>query len=141
MVYLVGHPSTNNYDPFILTIPQGNYTGSGLASTIQELLNGFAVPFGFEVVYHTARGTISIEAKSEGMDSLNEFIAPSGFVIMTWMSNYSGENPWKDREGNVQAVEINNIKYINGVLRNTEMVHVSTLNEYYRKYETVFLIY
>ena len=36
---------------------------------IKDLLNGFAVTFNFEVIYHAARGTIIIEAKSEGMSS------------------------------------------------------------------------
>ena len=38
-----------NYDPCVLTLPGGNYTGAKLAIAIQELLNGFAVTFGFEV--------------------------------------------------------------------------------------------
>ena len=62
-----------NYDPYVLTLPEGNYTGANLATAIQELLNGFAVTFGFEVLYHPARGTITIEAKPEGMDSQNKF--------------------------------------------------------------------
>ena len=50
-----------NYSPHVLTLPEGNYTGPQMASAIQELLNGFAVAFGFEVIYHSARGTITIE--------------------------------------------------------------------------------
>ena len=61
------------YDVFVLTVPEGNYTGANLASGIQYLLNGFAVTFGFEVLYHLARGTITIETKSEGMDSHSKF--------------------------------------------------------------------
>ena len=45
----------------------------------------FAVTFDFEVVYHAARGTISIEAKPEGMDSHDKFHIPSDFGICTGM--------------------------------------------------------
>ena len=38
-----------NYDPYVLTLPEGNYDGANLATGIQDLLNGFAATFGFEV--------------------------------------------------------------------------------------------
>ena len=64
MMYLAGggYEMTEeyNYDPFVLTLPEGNYTGPQMAAAIQELLNGFNVTFGFEVLYHSARGTITI---------------------------------------------------------------------------------
>ena len=75
-----------------------------MATAIQDLLNGFAVTFGFEVLYHPARGTITIETKSEGMDSHNKLYIPSDFGIMTWMSSTDSDYPWKDSEGNVQSV-------------------------------------
>ena len=88
-------------------VPEGNYIESNLASAIKELLNGFAVTFGFDVVYHAARGTISIDAKPEGMDSHNQFYIPSDFGIMTWEgSNSYAENPWGNSEGFVQTIEI-----------------------------------
>ena len=66
MMYLAGggYEMTEeyNYDPFVLELPQGNYTGPQMAAAIQELLNGFNVTFDFEVLYHPARGTITIEA-------------------------------------------------------------------------------
>ena len=74
MEYLNGSEMAYNWDPFVLTLPEGNYTGANLATAIQDLLNGFAVTFDFEVIYHPARGTITIEAKSEGMDSHNKFL-------------------------------------------------------------------
>ena len=50
MEYLIGGGAdmtvAYNYDPFVLTLPEGNYTGANLAPGIQELLNGFAVTFG-----------------------------------------------------------------------------------------------
>ena len=69
MGYLVHTSFANRWDPCILTLPEGNYTGSNRASAIQGLLNGFAVTFDVDVVSNITRGTISIETKSEGMDS------------------------------------------------------------------------
>ena len=34
-----------NYNPHILILPEGNYTGPQMAAAIQELLNGFAVTY------------------------------------------------------------------------------------------------
>ena len=89
MGYLIGGGTDTavgyNYGPHVLTSPGGNYTGANGAIDIQELLNGFAVTFDFEVLNHPARGTIPIEANSEGMDSHNKFYVPSDFGIMTWM--------------------------------------------------------
>lgn len=128
-----------NYDPYVLTLPGGNYTGANLASGIQELLNGFAVTFGFEVLYLPARGAITIEAKPEGMYSHNKFYIPSDFGIMAWMSSTDGDYPWKDSQGNITTVEICNLKPINGVLRNSDMITVNLESEYYRTYESGFI--
>ena len=65
-----------NYDAFVLSVPGGSYTGASLASGIQDLLNGFAVTFGFEVLYHPARGTITIETKSGGWVLIASSIYP-----------------------------------------------------------------
>ena len=71
MMYLAGggYDITEgyNYDPHVLTLPEGNYTGPRMAAAIQELLNGFNVTFDFGVLYQPARGTITIEAKSGNM--------------------------------------------------------------------------
>ena len=128
-----------NYNPYVLTLPEGNYTGPQMAAAIQELLNGFAVTFDFEVLYHSARGTITIEAKSEGMDEHNKFYIPSDFGIMTWMSSTDSDYPWKDRQGFVTTVDNNNLHSINGVLRNSDMIAVSLESEYYRSYESGFI--
>ena len=72
MEYLIGGGTDMavgyNYDPYVSTLPEG-ITHMNLASGIQDLLDGFAVTFGFEVLYLPARGAITIEAKSEGMGS------------------------------------------------------------------------
>ena len=96
-----------------------------MATAIQDLLNGVAVTFGFEVLYHPARGTITIEAKSEGMCSHKELYIPSDFGIVAWMSSTDSDYPWKDSEGNIQTVKHNNLKNINGVLRNTDMITIN----------------
>ena len=45
MEYLDGQECAYRWDPFMLTLPEGNYTGANPASGIQELLNGFAATF------------------------------------------------------------------------------------------------
>ena len=106
MMYLAGGgygiTEEYNYNPYVLTLPEGNYTGPQLAAAIQELLNGFAVTFGFEVAYQPARGSITIEARPEGMDSHNKFHIPSDLGIMTWMSSTDSDYPWRDRQGFLQ---------------------------------------
>ena len=127
------------YSPHVLTLPEGNYTGPQMAPAIQELLNGVAVTFGFEVLYHSARGTITIESKSEGMDEHNKFYIPSDFGIMTWMSSTNSDYPWQNRLGLITTVGNNNLQSINGVLRNSNSITVNLKSEYYRSYESGFI--
>ena len=110
-----------------------------MAAAIQELLNGFVVTFDFEVVYHPARGTITIEAKSEGMDEHNKFHIPGEFEIATWMSSTDSDYPWQDRQGIITSVDNNNIQSINGVLRNSNAIAVNLESDYYRSYESGFI--
>ena len=110
-----------------------------MASGIQDLLNGFAVTFGFEVLYHPARGTITIEAKYEGMGSHNKFCIPSDFGIMTRMGSTDSDYPWGDSQGNVRPVELNSLKSVSGVLRNSDMIAINLEPEYYRSYERGFI--
>ena len=122
MMYLAGGgydiTEEYNYNPYVLTLPEGNYTGPQMASAIQALVNGFNLTFGFEVLYHSARGSITIEAKPEYMDSHGKFYIPSDFGIMTWPSN---THPWTDIQGFVTPIDPNNLNSINGVLRNSAM--------------------
>ena len=143
MLYLAcgGYDITEeyNYNPHVFTLPEGSYTGPQMASAIQELLNGFNVTFDFEVLYHPARGTITIEAKSEGMDEHDKFYMPSDFGIMAWMSSTNGDYPWKDRQGFATTVDNNNLHSVNGVLRNSDMITISLESEHYRSYESGFI--
>ena len=59
--------------------------------------------------------------------------------MMTWMSSTDYDYPWKDSEGHVQTVEINNLELINGVLRNSWMITVNLEPECYRSYESGFI--
>ena len=113
-----------NYNPYVLTLPEGNYTGPQMAAAIQDLLNGLAITLDFEVVYQLARGNTTIESKSEGMDEHNEFYIPSGFGIVTWMSGTDNDYPWTDWQGFVTTVDSNNLRSIHGVLRNSNAINV-----------------
>ena len=122
----------------MLTIPEGNYTGVTLSSTIQELLD-FAISFEFEVVYNAAKGSITIKSNYDGMTE-KPFIIPTDFEIMAW-ANVGADYPWVNREGTIQSVDVNNIQFINGVLRNSdnEFVPLNLQSEFYRTYESGFL--
>ena len=91
------------------------------------------------MLYQPARGTITIEAKSENIAEHDKFYIPSDFGIMTWMSSTNGNYPWRDRQGFVTTVDNNNLHSINGVLRNSDMIAVSLESEYYRTYESGFI--
>ena len=92
-----------------------------------------------EVLYHPARGTITIEAKPAGMDSHNKFYIPNDFGIMTWMSSTDYDYPWKDSQGNITTVTIIDTQSINGALRNSDMITINLVSEYYRTYESGFI--
>ena len=82
-----------------------------------------------EALYQPARGTITIEAKSGNNVATNQFYIPSDLGIMTWMSSTSSDYPWRDRQG-ITTVQINNLKSVNGVLKNSDMITVNLESEY-----------
>ena len=55
------------------------------------------------------------------------------------MTSIDSEYPRQDSEGTIQTVEINNLKSINGVLRNTGMITINLEPEHYRSYESGFI--
>ena len=55
------------------------------------------------------------------------------------MNSTDSDYPWKGRQGNITTVEINDLKSINGVLRNSDMITVNLESEYYRTYEGGFI--
>ena len=68
------------------------------------------------------------------MGSHNNFYIPSDFGISTWMSSTGSGYPWRDRQGNITTVEINNLQSVNGVLWNSDMITVNLEPGYYRTY-------
>ena len=137
--YINGSETTYNCIPYVLDIPECNYSGSNLVTAIQELLNSLDENCTFEVIYNPARGTVNIEDKSEGIHANNKFLVPSDFGIMNWMNNTGSEYPWKNIDGTIKAIDINNPQSINGVLRNTQMIHLHQLSDYYKSYESGLL--
>ena len=135
--YINCSETSYNCVPHVLIIPGGNYTGSNLVAAIQELLNGTDDTFTFEVINHPARGTITIEVKPEGMHSNNKSLVPSDVGRMNWMSNT--DSPWEDIEGHIQTVDMNSPRSNNGLLRNTEVIHLHQLTDYDKSYESGFI--
>ena len=110
-----------------------------MITAIQELLNGLDENFTFEVIYNPARGTVKIEEEYEGIHANSEILVPSDFGIMSWMSNTDSDYPWRNIDGTIKAIDINNPQSINGVLRNTKMIHLHQLPDYYKSYESGFI--
>ena len=62
--YINGDESiTYNWIPYVLNIPDGNYSGSNLVTAIQDLLNALDGNFTFEVIYNPARGILKKNLK------------------------------------------------------------------------------
>ena len=139
--YMSGFEMYYNWMPVVLEVPAGNYTGTTLAVAIQELLNGFAVNFGFEVSYHIPSCTIRINAtNAEGLNEQSEFIVASNFMVMTWSNMGYDDEPWIDREGKfVSLHDPNNLQSINDALRHDEMTTLDKSVPFYRSYESGFL--
>ena len=121
--YINGSETTCNWIPYVSTIPEGNCSGTNLVTAIQELLHDLDENFTLEAIYNPARRTVNIEETSEGIHVNSKLLVPSGFGIMNWMSNTDSDYPWRDIDGTINTVYINNLQYINGVLRNTQMIH------------------
>ena len=129
--YFNGAEYAYNYDAYVLEIPEKNYTGDTLASTIQELLTSFAVNYNFAVSFNVSTGSISINAtNNDGIYSMYEFHIASDYNVKSW------EGTWKDRQGNAYPLDLNNLKSINNVLRNNDMTYYHT---FYRNFESGFL--
>ena len=73
------------------------------------------------------------------MGSHSKFYIRCGFGIMAWEGSKSlAGYSWEDSEGIFQTVETN-LQSINGVSRNTAVIHVDSQTEYYRSYEGGFI--
>ena len=122
-----------------MDITESNYSGSNLVTAIQDLLNGLGENFTFEVIYNPARGTVNIEGKPEGIHANSEFLVPSDLGIMNWVNNNDSGYPWRNIDGTTKAGDINNLQPINGVLRNTQMIHLHQVSDYFKSYESGFI--
>ena len=129
---------TYNWLPYVLTIPDGNDNGYNLASSIQDLLNANEIDFTFEVIYNTATGTIKIEEKPGGIHASNSFDVPSDSGITYWEIEANSDYPWRNTGETIIYPDINNLQFLNGILRNTEMNPVS-ISYMYTTYENNFL--
>ena len=58
---------------------------------------------------------------------------------MNWVNNTDSDYPWRNIDDIIKAIDVNNIQPINGVLRNTPMIHLHQLPDYYKSYESDFL--
>ena len=64
--YITGSETTYNWIPYVLNVPEGDYSGSNLVPAIQELLNSLDENFMFYVICNPARGTVNIEKNLKG---------------------------------------------------------------------------
>ena len=55
------------------------------------------------------------------------------------LSNADSVPPWRNIDGTIKAVVFNNPQSINGVLRNTQMIHLHHLSDYYTSYGHGFI--
>ena len=51
------------------------------------------------------------------------------------MSNTDSDYPWRNIDGTIKTVDTNNTQSINGVLRNTQVIHLHQISDYYKTYE------
>ena len=59
---------------------------------------------------------------------------------MVWDLEMSNQYPWRNIEETIVYPDVNSLQYINGVLRNTEMIPTN-LSHMYKEYESGLLIY
>ena len=111
---VINEDSTRTYNwlPYVLTLPDGNYNGFNLASSIQDLLNANEINFTFEAVYNTATGTIKIEETTE--DSNNAFEVPSDAAIINWFYDHT-EYPWRFTDEVIVYPDNNDLQSVNGI--------------------------
>ena len=98
----------------VLTIPEGNYTATNLASTLQSVLRATFPNENYTCVYNTARGTITITAIMSF-----RFFTDDQVVQLT--NSIGVQFPgWVDHNDLPTTVDINNLMSMNEILRNSE---------------------
>ena len=98
----------------VLTIPEGNYTATNLASTLQSVLQTTFPNENFTCVYNTARGNITITA-------IRSFRIYTDEQVVQLTNSIGVEFPgWVDQNNQPITVDVNNLMSMNEVLRNSE---------------------
>ena len=57
------------------------------------------------------------------------------------MSNTDSDYPWRNLDDIIKAIDINNLQYINGVLRNTQIIHLINYQTITNHTKAAVLIY
>lgn len=98
----------------VLTIPEGNYTATNLASTLQSVLRATFPNENYTCVYNTARGTITIT-------SIMSFRIYTDEQVVQLTNSIGVQFPgWVDQNNQPITVDINNLMSMNEILRNSE---------------------
>ena len=98
----------------VLTIPEGNYTVTNLASTLQSVLRATFPNENYTCVYNTARGTITIT-------SIMSFRIFTDEQVVQLTNSIGVQFPgWVDHNDLPTTVDINNLMSMNEILRNSE---------------------
>ena len=107
------------YHSLALEIPTGNYTGSSLALALQAELQ-FAEPDHQFICTYAARDNITILS-----ETISLFYIVTEFRVMDTTISHS--LVWKNKLGNDLAVDLNNLKALNEVVRYTNNIHYNPL--------------
>ena len=98
----------------VLTIPEGNYTATNLASTLQSVLQTTFPNENYTCVYNTARGTITITA-------IRSFRIYTDNQVVQLTNSIGVQFPgWVDQNNQPTTVDVNNLMSMNEILRNSE---------------------
>ena len=108
----------NTYPDFslsasVLSLPEGNYNATSLATTLQSTLQHSFPNENYRCVYNTARGSITISSdRSFRIYTDNQVIEMTNIL-----SNQPG---WVDNNNQLTTVDVNNLMSINEVFRHSE---------------------
>ena len=98
----------------VLTIPEGNYTATNLASTLQSVLQTTFPNENYTCIYNTARGTITITA-------IRSFRIYTDNQVVQLTNSIGVQFPgWVDQNNQPTTVDVNNLMSMNEILRNSE---------------------
>ena len=97
----------------VLTVPEGNYNATTLASTLQSVLQASFPNENYNCVYNSTRGSITISCdRAFRIYTDNQVIEMSNILI-----NQPG---WVDNNNQLTTVDVNNLMSMNEVFRHSE---------------------